>query len=110
MKKSTKKNSTSTTPEAAPVAQPTAPPPAVPPTPPAQPQPTEPKPEFKPDFYARLMKDRPAEAASILATICRRKDKALRVLVDTYKAGADTAACISAAMAVAFPKHKEAAP
>jgi hypothetical protein len=83
-------------------------PPATPPQ--AQPPQHEEKPEYKPDFYARLMHDRPAEAASILATICRRKDKALRVMVETYKAGADTAECISAAMAVAFPKHKEAAP
>ncbi len=102
MKKSTKKNSKSTPAQASPVAQPPAAEP--------QQQSAEQKTEFKPDFYARLMKDRPAEAASIMATICRRKDKALRVMVDTYKAGADTADCISAAMAVAFPKKQEATP
>ena len=64
----------------------------------------------KPDFYARLMADRPTEAASIMATLCRRKDKALRVMVDAHNAGKDAAECIREAMAVAFPRKQEAAP
>ena len=80
--------------------------------------PTESKPDLsgrspegtKPDFYARLMADRPAEAASIMATLCRRKDKALRVMVDAHNAGKDAAECIREAMAVAFPRKQEVTP
>ena len=100
MKKNQKQNPTTATtaalapqPVAAPVAQPTT---------------TEPQ-NAKPDFYARLMADRPAEAASIMATLCRRKDKALRVMVDAHNAGKDAAECIREAMAVAFPRKQEAA-
>ena len=71
----------------------------------AQPQEQQ-KPE--PDFYARLLTERPTEAASIMATLNRRKDFALRQLAAKVKAGADVKDALAQAMAVAFPKHKEA--
>ena len=78
---------------AAPVAQPT----------------TEPKQEQKPDFYARLLTDRPKEAASIMATLNRRKDYALRQLAAQVKAGRNVSEALHQAMATAFPTHKGAA-
>ena len=101
MKKNQKQNTateTTTTPaQAAPVAQPTTPTPAA-----------EPQQEQKPDFYARLLKDRPSEAASIMATLNRRKDFALRQLAAHLKAGRNAQEAMHHAMAIAFPTHKEA--
>ena len=101
MKKiSTKKNTTETTTapaQAAPIAQPTT---------------TEPQQEQKPDFYARLLTERPTEAASIMATLNRRKDFALRQLSAHLKAGRNVSEALQHAMAIAFPKHstQQAAP
>ena len=101
MKKNQKQNTTTETTkpaaEAAPVA-PTAP--------------AEPTQEQKPDFYARLLTDRPQEAASIMATLNRRKDFALRQLSAHLKAGRNVSEALQHAMAIAFPKHstQQAAP
>jgi hypothetical protein len=73
------------------------------------PAPQQQQQERKPDFYERLMTSRPEEAAGILATLCRRKDRALRVMVEAHNAGKDAADCIRIALSIAFPKHKEAA-
>lgn len=44
--------------------------------------------ERKPDFYARLLADTPAEkAAGILATLCRRKDYAIRRVLADHEHG-----------------------
>ncbi len=99
MKKNSKKNTTETTKpaaQAAPTAQPTS----------------EPQQEQKPDFYARLLTDRPNEAASIMATLNRRKDFALRQLSAHLKAGRNASEALQHAMAIAFPKHstQQAAP
>ena len=100
MKKNSKKNTTETTTTTA-----AAPAPVAQPTPAAEPQQTQ---EQKPDFYARLMKDRPSEAASIMATLNRRKDFALRQLAAHLKAGRNAQESLHHAMAIAFPTHKEA--
>ena len=94
MKKNTQNTATTTTTTAAPVAQPTT---------------QEPQQEQRPDFYARLLTERPNEAASIMATLNRRKDFALRLLADHLKRGRDVNEAMSHAMSIAFPKHKEAA-
>ena len=102
MKKNSKKNTTettTTTAQAAPVAQPTQP---------AEPQQAAPTQEQKPDFYARLLTERPTEAASIMATLNRRKDFALRQLAAHLKAGRNVQEAMQHAMAIAFPSHKEA--
>ena len=62
----------------------------------------------KPDFYARLLTERPQDAAGILATLCRRKDKALRSLAANMEAGFEPAEVIGIALEMAFPKRKEA--
>ena len=101
--KTSKKNTTETTKtaqRAAPVAQPTTP---------EAPQ-AAPTHEQKPDFYARLLTERPSEAASIMATLNRRKDFALRQLATHLKAGRNVQEAMQHAMAIAFPSHKEAAP
>ena len=69
---------------------------------------TNPTTERKPDFYARLLTERPQDAASILATLCRRKDKALRSLAANMEAGFEPAEVIGIALEMAFPKRKEA--
>lgn len=71
-------------------------------------QPTQ-QPERKPDFYQRLVTERPTEAASILATLCRRKDKALRAMNDAHSAGKDFGDAYRIALSIAFPKSKPAA-
>ena len=100
MKKNQKQNTTTETTtapaQAAPIAQP---------TPAAEPQPTQ---EQKPDFYARLLKDRPSEAASIMATLNRRKDFALRQLSAHLKAGRNAQEAMHHAMAIAFPRNSAA--
>ena len=70
-------------------------------------QPTQ-QPERKPDFYQRLVTERPTEAASILATLCRRKDKALRAMNDAHSAGKDFGDAYRIALSIAFPKAKPA--
>jgi hypothetical protein len=80
------------------------------PTPPEPQQQAEPQQEQKPDFYARLLTDRPQEAASIMATLNRRKDFALRQLSAHLKAGRNVQEAMHHAMAIAFPKHQQAAP
>ena len=79
----------------------------------AEQQPTapaaEPQQERKPDFYQRLVTERPSEAASILATLCRRKDKALRAMNDAHSAGKDFGDAYRIALSIAFPKTKPAA-
>ena len=101
-KNSTKKPTTESTtaPQAAPIAQPTMP------TPAAEPQ--QPVQEPKPDFYARLLTDRPTEAASIMATLNRRKDFALRQLSAHLKAGRNAQEAMHHAMAIAFPRSNAA--
>ena len=69
----------------------------------------EPQQERKPDFYQRLVTERPTEAASILATLCRRKDKALRAMNDAHSAGKDFGDAYRIALSIAFPKAKTAA-
>jgi hypothetical protein len=96
MKKNSNKNSTTET--AAPVQV----------APVAEPQQAEPMQEQKPDFYARLLTERPTEAASIMATLNRRKDFALRQLVAHLKAGRDLHEALHHAMAIAFPKGRGA--
>ena len=79
---------------------------------PPSPQPEQPKQEQqerKPDFYQRLVTERPTEAASILATLCRRKDKALRAMNDAHSAGKDFGDAYRIALSIAFPKTKPAA-
>ena len=83
-------------------------------TPSAEPQqPTapaaEPQQGRQPDFYQRLVTERPTEAASILATLCRRKDKALRAMNDAHSAGKDFGDAYRIALSIAFPKAKPAA-
>ncbi len=99
MKKNSKQNSTTETTKPAAEAAPTA-------------QPTEPTQEQKPDFYVRLLTERPTEAASIMATLNRRKDFALRQLAAHLKAGRNVTEALQHAMAIAFPKHstQQAAP
>ena len=76
---------------------------------PAQPETTAAQqPERKPDFYQRLVTERPTEAASILATLCRRKDKALRAMNDAHSAGKDFGDAYRIALSIAFPKAKPA--
>ena len=77
---------------------------------PAQPETTaaQQQPERKPDFYQRLVTERPTEAASILATLCRRKDKALRAMNDAHSAGKDFGDAYRIALSIAFPKAKSA--
>ena len=100
MKKQSKKQTTTETPATvAPVQIETT---ATPPNP--QPEQTE----RKPDFYQRLVTERPTEAASILATLCRRKDKALRAMNDAHSAGKDFGDAYRIALSIAFPKAKPA--
>ncbi len=48
----------------------------------------EAKPEQRgPDYYARLIKARPTDAAGILATLCRRKDYAIRQTLKAHETG-----------------------
>ena len=78
---------------------------------PPSPQPEQPKQEQqerKPDFYQRLVTERPTEAASILATLCRRKDKALRAMNDAHSAGKDFGDAYRIALSIAFPRNKPA--
>ena len=75
---------------------------------PPSPQPEQPQQERKPDFYQRLVAERPTEAASILATLCRRKDKALRAMNDAHSAGKDFGDAYRIALSIAFPKAKPA--
>ena len=80
-------------------------------TTPPSPQPEQPKQEQqerKPDFYQRLVTERPTEAASILATLCRRKDKALRAMNDAHSAGKDFGDAYRIALSIAFPRNKPA--
>lgn len=49
---------------------------------------TTPTQERKPDFYARLIADTaPENAAGILATLCRRKDYAIRRVLADHENG-----------------------
>ena len=104
MKKQSKKQTTTETAAPATVA-----PAAEPQQPTAPAQVETPKQERKPDFYQRLVTERPTEAASILATLCRRKDKALRAMNDAHSAGKDFGDAYRIALSIAFPKAKPAA-
>ena len=106
MKKQSKKHTTETAAPAtvAPVQIETT---ATPPSPQPE-QPQQDQPERKPDFYQRLVAERPTEAASILATLCRRKDKALRAMNDAHSAGKDFGDAYRIALSIAFPKAKPA--
>ena len=99
MKKQSKKQTTET---AAPITEQQ-------PAPAAEQQPQQEQTERKPDFYQRLVAERPTEAASILATLCRRKDKALRAMNDAHSAGKDFGDAYRIALSIAFPKSKPAA-
>ena len=99
MKKNAKKQTTTEPAAVTPATQPQQP------TAPA----AEPQQERKPDFYQRLVTERPTEAASILATICRRKDKALRAMNDAHSAGKDFGDAYRIALSIAFHKAKTAA-
>ena len=96
MKKNSKNNEPTT--EAAPTAQPTTT---------NEQQPTQA--ERKPDFYARLLTERPTEAASILATLCRRKDKAIRAMNDAHSSGKEFADCYRIGLSIAFPRNRQTA-
>ena len=41
----------------------------------------------EPDYYARLIAARPEDAAGILATLCRRKDYAIRQALKAHNEG-----------------------
>lgn len=43
--------------------------------------------EATPDYYERLMAARPEDAAGILATLCRRKDYAIRRVLADHQNG-----------------------
>ena len=106
MKKQSKKQTTTETTTAATVAPATE---QQQPTAPAQVEtPKQEQQERKPDFYQRLVTERPTEAASILATLCRRKDKALRAMNDAHSAGKDFGDAYRIALSIAFPKNKPA--
>ena len=106
MKKQSKKQTTTETAAPATVAPTTEP---QQPTAPAQVEtPKQEQQERKPDFYQRLVTERPTEAASILATLCRRKDKALRAMNDAHSAGKDFGDAYRIALSIAFPKAKTA--
>ena len=63
----------------------------------------------KPDFYARLLASTPAEqAAGILAAICRRKDKAIRLTLTAHHNGETFDAGIQPLRAVYAPKQAQA--
>ena len=66
-------------------------------------------PEAKPDFYARLLASTPADkAASILAAICRRKDKAIRLTLTAHHNGETFDDGIQPLRAVYAPKQAQA--
>ena len=70
-------------------------------------QPTQHEP--KPDFYARLLASTPAEkAAGILAAICRRKDKAIRLTLTALHNGETFDDGIQPLRAVYAPKQAQA--
>ena len=65
--------------------------------------------ERKPDFYARLLASTPAEkAAGILAAICRRKDKAIRLTLTAHHNGETFDDGIQPLRAVYAPKQAQA--
>ena len=97
MKKNQKQNTTTETTTAPAQAAPIAPPTT-----------TEPTQEQRPDFYQRLLTERPSEAASIMATLNRRKDFALRQLSAHLKAGRNAQEAMHHAMAIAFPRSNAA--
>ena len=66
-----KKNTQQTTPEPAPAPAGNGPAPA----------------ERGPDYYERLMAARPTDAAGIMATLCRRKDYAIRRALKAHADG-----------------------
>ena len=41
----------------------------------------------EPDYYARLIQSRPTDAAGIMATLCRRKDYAIRQALKAHADG-----------------------
>jgi hypothetical protein len=66
-------------------------------------------PEAKPDFYARLIAGNPAEkAAGILAALCRRKDKAIRLTLTAHHNGETFDDAIIPLRAVYAPKQAAA--
>ena len=105
MKKQSKKQTTET---AAPATVAPATEPQQPTAPALVETPKQEQQERKPDFYQRLVAERPTEAASILATLCRRKDKALRAMNDAHSAGKDFGDAYRIALSIAFPKAKPA--
>ena len=65
--------------------------------------------EHKPVFYARLLASTPAEkAAGILAAICRRKDKAIRLTLTAHHNGETFDDGIQPLRAVYAPKQAPA--
>jgi hypothetical protein len=65
--------------------------------------------EHKPDFYARLIAGNPAEkAAGILAALCRRKDKAIRLTLTAHHNGETFDDAIIPLRAVYAPKQAAA--
>jgi len=81
----------------------------------ANPQPTTPtpptetpKPEKKPDFYDRLLADTDAErAASILVSLCRRKDYAIRRILADHENGISFDEAAKALAEVYRPRNQE---
>jgi hypothetical protein len=66
--------------------------------------------EHKPDFYARLIAGNPAEkAAGILAALCRRKDKAIRLTLTAHHNGETFDDAIIPLRAIYAPAKKAAA-
>ena len=65
--------------------------------------------EHKPDFYARLIAGNNAEkAAGILAALCRRKDKAIRLTLTAHHNGETFDDGIIPLRAVYAPKQAHA--
>ena len=63
----------------------------------------------KPDFYARLIAGHPADkAAGILAALCRRKDKAIRLTLTAHHNGETFDDGIQPLRAVYAPKQAQA--
>jgi hypothetical protein len=66
--------------------------------------------EHKPDFYARLIAGNSAEkAAGILAALCRRKDKAIRLTLTAHHNGETFDDGIIPLRAIYAPAKKAAA-
>ena len=65
-------------------------------------------PPKEPDYYARLIAARPQDAAGILATLCRRKDYAIRQTLKAHQEGFSFDDAARALADVFKPRHAAA--